>query len=146
MAEKTFDNPDLLIVIRALKALEKSKIDQISETQATLVTTVLMILDRLLPTQTWQTKLEFLAKCLGFKHSHNQSLMEQSGMVMRSNITFADNNAPFETILGVNQPSHILDQLSIVNEVEMDNISISNASISVYAEQYLHNHAVDWKT
>ncbi len=43
-----------------LKALEATQMKPISQKQAALIHTILLILDSLLPNQTWETKLEFL--------------------------------------------------------------------------------------
>ena len=130
------------MVIRALKAIENSRISKVSEKQSILVQTVSMILERLLPSQTWQNRIEFLDNSLGLRLDAIYNT-DSSRVVLDSDTNKLQSieSGHFEILQDGIPAADFIENLP-----EVENISVSHASVSEYAQDYLQNHSLDWQT
>ena len=129
------------MVIRALKAIENSRISKVSEKQSILVQTVSMILERLLPSQTWDSRIEFLENSLSLRSDSNYNI-DSSGVVLDSDTVKLQSidRGHFEILQDGIPAADFIENLP-----EVENISVSHASVSEYAQEYLQNHSLDWQ-
>jgi hypothetical protein len=101
-------NLNLFTLLRALYSIQQK--ENVSKKQAVLIQTVLLILDRLLPNQSWPSKVEFLELNLSNQFTSDDRILGDLNSVMNSRIL---NNSK---IININSPqfnsqSHIVSNI-----------------------------------